>query len=338
MTFAEALQTVEWQVGGRRGFNYPPVGLLHPPASVMQVLVDAIGEVDIRPLALRTDPTGFLIGLGAAADAAMPWQPPHVRDALAALPPVIDALRPVGAVIAAAPAAEWWTSPVDLDHQYEVAGEPHARFAPMQPARTALRAIRAGSLRIEARFHPRPEDPADEPGGEWGSRPGAWAGPDATVRPSSSRRLLGIGAIELAAEEDSFGPEHALLRQIRPIVESPRIFEIRSPADWQRLVADHPFDVSRSRRGVWWQSTGLDTPWYLPDWLSAARDYDAVHLTVQGYLTTAGEALPVPGGHTVLAGWNPDVTYWLCDITTGPVEHWHRTTDDTANQWDRISP
>jgi hypothetical protein len=51
-----------------------------------------------------------------------------------------------------------------------------------------------------------------------------------------------------------------------------------------------------------------------------------VHLTAAGYLTTAGWAVPVGEARTVLAGWNPDETYWLADVLThaGPAAHWER--------------
>ncbi len=68
----------------------------------------------------------------------------------------------------------------------------------------------------------------------------------------------------------------------------------------------------------WWRATGLASAWLIPDWVAVASDYDAVHLTVNGYLTTAGRALPVVDScRTVLAGWDPDQTIWLTDILTG---------------------
>jgi len=39
-------------------------------------------------------------------------------------------------------------------------------------------------------------------------------------------------------------------------------------------------------------------------------------------MATAGEALPAADGGTVLAGWNPDCTYWVCDARVGPGETW----------------
>lgn len=53
-----------------------------------------------------------------------------------------------------------------------------------------------------------------------------------------------------------------------------------------------------------------------------------MHLTVVGYLTTVTRALTLADGAsaTVLAGWDPDQTWWLTDTltTTSPhPEFWH---------------
>jgi hypothetical protein len=56
-----------------------------------------------------------------------------------------------------------------------------------------------------------------------------------------------------------------------------------------------------------------------------AADWDAVHVSVAGYLTTAGIAIPAGGGAcTMLAGWDPDATWWLNDVLslTSPPEDW----------------
>ena len=64
----------------------------------------------------------------------------------------------------------------------------------------------------------------------------------------------------------------------------------------------------------------------MPSYAAAASDYDAIHLTVGGYLTTAGNALPVNDARSLLAGWDPDKTYWLADIlaAAGPPVRWVR--------------
>ncbi|WP_336026588.1 hypothetical protein [Geodermatophilus sp. FMUSA9-8] len=75
---------------------------------------------------------------------------------------------------------------------------------------------------------------------------------------------------------------------------------------------------------------------------AVAADFDGVHPSVDGYLSTAGRALPVRapslGGQvaTVLSGWTPDATRWLTDVTTGliPPVDW-RVDGDTTPSLDR---
>jgi hypothetical protein len=62
-----------------------------------------------------------------------------------------------------------------------------------------------------------------------------------------------------------------------------------------------------------------------------AADYDAIHVSVAGYLATAGRALSVGDARTVLAGWDPDQTYWLTDVleTSGPPDLWVQGDNET---------
>ena len=80
-----------------------------------------------------------------------------------------------------------------------------------------------------------------------------------------------------------------------------------------------------------WRVTGWAGPWLMPDYAAAAADYEAIHLTVGGYLTTAGRALAVNDARCLLAGWDPDKTYWLADVLAGadPPVRWIR--DDSVH-------
>lgn len=82
------------------------------------------------------------------------------------------------------------------------------------------------------------------------------------------------------------------------------------------LVELYPLDVSLSRRHDWWRAMGRSGTWLIPDWVQVAADFDAVHLTVSAYLSTAGRALSVGDAATALVGWNPDQSFWLTDILT----------------------
>jgi hypothetical protein len=100
-----------------------------------------------------------------------------------------------------------------------------------------------------------------------------------------------------------------------PVAPRPgeRVYEITEPEDWSQLTARYPLEVTRPRRHAGWRVTGWTGTWLIPEYAAAAADFDAIHLTVLGYLTTAGRDLPADDTRTMLAGWNPDTTYWLTD-------------------------
>jgi hypothetical protein len=102
-------------------------------------------------------------------------------------------------------------------------------------------------------------------------------------------------------------------------------------------VRSATLDVTRSRRHDWWRVTGSSGRWLIPDLTAAAADYGAVHVSVIGYLTTAGRALPVGDARTMLAGWNPDETWWLGDVLSGsrPAERW-ATQQDGPLGWNPV--
>ncbi|MGO3555043.1 MAG: hypothetical protein ACTINZ_06650, partial [Microbacterium gubbeenense] len=90
----------------------------------------------------------------------------------------------------------------------------------------------------------------------------------------------------------------------------------------------------------WRDTTGRDGPWVMPDWAAVAEEYDAVHLQVAAYLQAAGRALPVTDeAATVLAGWDPDATYWFTDRVryVGKRTRWVMNDDDKRIRWERDS-
>jgi hypothetical protein len=162
-------------------------------------------------------------------------------------------------------------------------------------------------LEDEARFRTwREERPDNTIGGEW------WSIPLPSAALVTSRARDGVGALELLLEEDSFGGDEARVWPVS-IRRTPRVYEITNPTDWARLVDAYPLFVPESKRSDWFDTTGEYHDWFIPDWVAVADDYDAVHLTLHGYLTTPGLAIPLANnkGATVLAGWNPDATWWL---------------------------
>lgn len=48
-----------------------------------------------------------------------------------------------------------------------------------------------------------------------------------------------------------------------------------------------------------------------PDWSKVVRDWDGVHLSTGGYLTTEDVSFQREGVKTELRGWNMESTVWL---------------------------
>ena len=153
--------------------------------------------------------------------------------------------------------------------------------------------------------------------GQWWSTPVR-----AGVLSSRSRTPTTLGLVE-----DAVGWPAALTRRLR-LRTGVRVYEVDGPDAWVRLATRYPLPVSRSRRHDWYRATGWDGSWVLPDWSAVAADWDGVHVSPFGYLTTAGLDLATevpatevstgappgvsPGAaRTLLAGWDPGTTWWL---------------------------
>jgi hypothetical protein len=249
---------------------------------------------------------------------AMYWQPPDGVDRALAYPEVAQALRPVAHAVTGAPAARWWSSRPDLAVQQYVEPVAGGRAGPaLSGAADRLAAWLTAEKEDERSAAARPSDPAANYSGHW------WSAPAGSGLVSTTRALPGLGALQLTAKEDWPGWSDVRCWPLSPR-RAPRTWEITGPGDWVALVARYPLEVSKSRRHDWWRVTGLAGSWLIPDYAAAAADYDAIHLSAGGYLTTAGRALPAGQARTMLAGWDPDETYWLADTLTaaGPALRW----------------
>ena len=118
-----------------------------------------------------------------------------------------------------------------------------------------------------------------------------------------------------------------------PVRGTGRTFEIRTAEDWISLCRAYPLEVTASRRYDWFQTTGREGRWVIPDWEQVAAEWDAVHLTVLGYLSSATRALQVDADTaSVIAGWDPDGTLWLTGAAREddiPRQEWRRTGEDS---------
>jgi hypothetical protein len=299
-------------------------------------LITALHAVDPTDVYTWSDPLSLLEPMDEAVTNAMYWQQPHDQDIVLDDPDVIAALRPVADALADAPATAWWHAPLDLSTlRYTSRTDDDEPTPPsLTGAPEQLTGWRAQTLADEARSAiDRPADPAANVSARW------WSTPAPTTLPSTTQALPGLGSIQLAWEEDSFGQPNASIWSLEAMT-APAVWEIDGPDAWTRLVERYPLDVTHSRRHDWYRATGRDGRWLIPDWAAVAADYDAVHVSVAAYLTTATRALSLndASAATMLAGWNPDQTWWLTDtlaLATPNPQPW--IIDADSGRWHRQS-
>jgi hypothetical protein len=303
------------------------------PAELAGELAVAVARRDWAAVVAGMSEAELAGPLADSAGWAMYWQPPDGVDQALAYPQVAEALRPVARAVTGAPAARWWPGGPELGAQQYVEPVGAGRAGPaLSGAARRLAAWLVAELGDERSAAARPPNPAANYSGHW------WSAPCLSGLVSTTRALPGLGPLQLTAKEDWPGWSDVRCWPLTPR-RPPRTWEITGPDNWVALVARYPLEVSKSRRHDWWRVTGRAGRWLIPDYAAAAADYDAIHLSVGGYLTTAGRALPVSDAGTLLAGWDPDETYWLADIldTAGPTLRW--TSQDSPHpRWRPETP
>jgi len=249
--------------------------------------------------------------LSIAVDLAAYWQPPSGEDVLAGTDELRPVLERVAAAVIDAPGSDWWGSPVARDSQAMVRWE---RACPRSetPEEIAAR-WREEQVEEEISFAPRIDD--TRLSGSWWSTP-------AFGLPRSTRVRGSSGPAGLALVEDSMGWTSAF---VQPIV-APRgdVIEIDGSDAWAELCRRHPLSVTASRQNVWRWTTGREGVWVQPDWAAVAREAAGVHLTVAGYLGTAGRVIDLGDlGASTVAGWGPDETFWFTPTEpSAPPQEW----------------
>ncbi|WP_369374697.1 hypothetical protein AB1046_09635 [Promicromonospora sp. Populi] len=269
-------------------------------------LLDAVRLTDV-------DQDSALHALAGAVDNARYWQEPDGDDVLAATPVVRAALERVAEHVAAAAAAvSWWSEPIAREDQHVVEWDDDAEPVPGRATGVANRLAlwRADVVQAERQAAQHAAaDPTASFSGAWWSTP-----PSDLIR--TTRSLDTSGPAGLWLVEDGFGWERAVTRPVEVPADA-RVREIDSAEAWAALCREYPLEVN-AKRHDWYLTTGRVGRWVVPDWAAVAVDHDAVHLTAAAYVAAAGTAIPVDddaAGDTasVIAGWNPDETYWLVD-------------------------
>ena len=309
------------------GFFGPGASLPHPnPSSA-----DAAAALARIPLPEEYEASLLWTALAASVDAARYWQEPDGEDLLAAVPELRPQLRRAAERIARSEAVSWWDDPVDRRNQRLVIPDGHP-----PPSDEAAAAALDGWREQWPELQPDPDDPLRGDalamvGGDW------WSIPPFALR-GTTREVPGWGPAGIRWIEDGFGWNR--FEVLEASTAPGPVLELRGPEEWAALCRRHPIDLSAStHRRHWLDVTGEDRRWVLPDWSRVAEEYAGVHLTVLGYLRTATRLVELGDGRaSVLAGWNPDATYWLRDGTraTGRATFWSRP--DQTEDWTAESP
>lgn len=309
---------------GREGVRFGPGADEPLPDPSVSDIAAALQSVPL----VSPSPVNLLLAIRASVDSARYWQEPDGADELLADPGMRTALTRVAAHLAAAteplPTGEMASEQWRVQFVYSDDDE--------GPDRSAAEALR---LRHEEEIEgervarrQRPTDPQAKWSGEWWSIPSGWL-------ETSTRSLPHLGPVELWLVEDSRGPDEASAEKIDTSSPLP-VFEISSGERWAELCRRFPLEVTASRRHDWYRATGRNGEWIIPDWAEAAHHFSAVHLPMETYLTWSGVPVPVTRkASSMVAGWNPDQTYWLRDVRSCPDTSINWTCDDDTAIWKR---
>lgn len=252
----------------------------------------------LSTIQVELDADRLMRAFSASTDGARYWQPPGQEDILCAHPAVIEALRPIADRVVAHPDASWWATPAPAEQWWLV----------------------------DPDLVPGDTDGVVDTSWELG---GWWSIPSPAVH--TTRSVDAVGPVGLHLEEDAF--DHTRY-EARLIDSGGRVLEIDGVEAWSELCRRHPREAAEDTAGNWHEVTGRGGRWVVPDWRTAAREWDAVHVQPAAYLEGATRALPVDDDTaTMIAGWHPDATYWFGRPAVARTERWQR--DDDYSPWCR---
>ena len=221
---ADQVSSTFWQAG----FD----SFLDEMLSVLDSLLAAVNLVALD------DPESEELLLECVADsvdAARYWQDPDELDIALADLRLEAALAQVATRIAKAPAAKWWTDPVDPSKQVYVEKQEVGLIRPpvFSGAQLVLEAWRKETTSPGRRHR------GQWVGGPWWSTPVSFFTAEDVERfgepvprvTGTTRSRPGLGAVELLLEEDTFRAAAARCWPVR--ARTPvRVFEINNPDDW----------------------------------------------------------------------------------------------------------
>jgi hypothetical protein len=113
----------------------------------------------------------------------------------------------------------------------------------------------------------------------------------------------------LLSVEDFVAPRRSVWRL--PVPGVTKVWELDGPRSWTELCDHYPDDTAQTYRDQW-RKWGLAQDRVItPNWQQVAQEWDGVHLSMGGVLTTEGVPLDVGNGGSMLQGWTCEGTLWL---------------------------
>jgi len=114
---------------------------------------------------------------------------------------------------------------------------------------------------------------------------------------------------ELVGRHDRVGDymcEFPLAWWTMRFLEEVKVFEIHGPADWHDLCVRYP-------------AKGTEDDRLVPNWGAVTEEWDGVHLSIGGLLTTEQNRYESAAGWTMLDSWHAEQTFWLRALETETV-------------------
>lgn len=101
-----------------------------------------------------------------------------------------------------------------------------------------------------------------------------------------------------------------------------RVFEIHDPSDWHELCVRYP-------------AGGTEDDRLVPNWGAISEEWDGVHLSLGGLLTTEQNRYESSAGWTMLESWQAEQTYWLrsLEIASTRLPDYDRTPSDDSEDY-----
>ncbi len=197
---------------------------------------------------------------------------PHTADTLVASG---AALRPFVVPLLEAPGTATWFADLDRDRQEWVS--------------------RTGIAPQATLFHP---DLHSYGAGNTKPSHALWTSTSVTVRTSSWLQYLPI-----SGEVGHWEPPYPRWRL--EVVPAARVYEIHGPQAWNNLCLRYPAPSCMA------YPTCRPDALIEPDWQAVSKEWDGVHLSVGGLLTSERVRWGMPGKQTHLYGWSVESTAWL---------------------------